>query len=609
MPMNPNNPANIYAPTGAATAKAVPDKAPDFGDFLNAAAEKQQDRLPENRPPEKVKRVYSMSPGQKKSLRKKYGNARFSRFEIVIDRDRIYCSDPILTEFTRKLWEMGMLTPEEAELGAGKRPLPRDVFTARRHEKDDENGSALISAGHDYLYDNSGWIDLLYPRKLPENVGDYFAHQEIVLNTLRIYLSNPTAAISLWGEYFAFDPFQIKECLAAVQKISSLWADTAMKDKGALYSKKRTFYRERSTGENIGNIIDTKLPVRGDPEPYGNASRGGRGPEMPGRNTADLRRDVPGEMVSEKSAYTSGSDVQNRSGRDISRENASQSEREVQNKPYLNIPNENIPQKGGNSSKAAPQGRAVSSDSANSFEQISWDENDAADNSFEEISWDDTPKGKVSNSGSSSVSKPGAGSFGSVPQRASQGSSGHISQTPVSRNTAGGVNAPHKNNLGSNYTAGASANAPKGSVNSYEMPSENSDAFREVSLDEAAGKESAASNGNASNAPANNVPFKEIPRDPIVHHGAAGRAKAYREIPGERSGRIEPTPEPYREPAQKEKTGHSQNPGHSPKELLKTPRKETPNGKQEKPALREAGTVAAYQEMIRERNARRKGEK
>ena len=48
LPINSNNPANIYAPTGASTAKSVPDKAPDFEDFLTAAAEKQQDRLPEN---------------------------------------------------------------------------------------------------------------------------------------------------------------------------------------------------------------------------------------------------------------------------------------------------------------------------------------------------------------------------------------------------------------------------------------------------------------------------------------------------------------------------------------------------------------------------------
>ncbi len=595
MPINSNNPANIYAPTGAATAKAVPDKAPDFGDFLTAAAEKQQDRLPENRPPEKVKRVYSMSPGQKKSLRKKYGNARFSRFEIIIDRDRIYCNDPTLTEFTRKLWEMGMLTPEEAELGAGKRPLPRDVFTARRHEKNDEgSGSALISAGHDYLYENSGWIDLLYPRKIPESVGDYFAHQEIVLNTLRIYLSNPTAAISLWGEYFAFDPFQIKECLAAVQKISSLWADTAMKDKGALYSKKRTFYRERPTGENIGNIIDTKLPVRGAPEPYGNAPRGGARTEMQGPNTAELRRDVPGENMPERNVSGAGSEVRNR--------------------PYQNIPGENAPRKDNSNS---PKGASQSN--ANSFEQISWDENGQStfDNSFEEISWDDTPKSTGKSSGI--AAKPAAGTYGnapreSIPQRAPQGASGQASQAPVSRNTPSGGNSPYKNTLRNNYptptgTAGTSANAPKGGVNPYEKPSENSDAFREVSLDEAAGKDVAASSGAVNSAPANNVPFKEIPRDPIVHHGAADRAKAYREIPGERSGRIEPTPEPYREPAQREKTGHSQNSGHSPKELLKTPRKETPNGKQEKPAHKEAGTVAAYQEMIRDRNARRKGDK
>lgn len=597
MPINSNNPANIYAPTGASTAKAVPDKAPDFGDFLTAAAEKQQDRLPENRPPEKVKRVYSMSPGQKKSLRKKYGSARFSGFEIIIDRDRIYCNNSTLTEFTRKLWEMGMLTPEEAELGAGKRPLPRDVFTARRHDRNDENGSALISAGHDYLYDNSGWIDLLYPRKIPESVGDYFAHQEIVLGTLRVYLSNPTAAISLWGEYFAFDPFQIKECLAAVQKISSLWADTAMKDKGALYSKKRTFYRERPAGENIGNIIDTKLPVRSAPEPYGNAPRGGAGAEIPGQNTAELRREIPTENIPEKGAPQIGSEAQNR--------------------PYQNITRENAPQKGsgGNSPKNAPQSRSVPSDNANSFEQISWNENSqsALDNSFEEISWADTPKGKGSDPGTAAGS--GANTYGNanignanngnanigtsarerIPQRTSQGSSDRVSQAPVSRNTAG-----------------IPKSAPKSGVKPYEKPLENSDAFREVSLDEASGKD-VTNSGTASSAPANNTPsFKEIPRDPIVHHGAAGRAKAYREIPGERSGRIEPPPEPYREraqsaqSAQREKSGNSQNPGHSPKELLKTPRREAP---QDRPAIKEAGTVAAYQEMIRERNARRKGDK
>ncbi|MDE6593116.1 MAG: hypothetical protein K2K57_08665 [Oscillospiraceae bacterium] len=612
MPINSNNSANIYTPTGAATARTVPDKAPDFGDFLTAAAEKQQDRLPENRPPEKIKRVYTMSPGQKKSLRKKYGSARFSGFEIIIDRDRIYCNNPILTEFTRKLWEMGMLTPEEAELGAGKRPLPRDVFTARKSDKNDrhgeDNGSALISAGNDYLYDNSGWIDLLYPRKIPESVGDYFAHQEIVLNTLRVYLSNPTAAISLWGEYFAFDPFQIKECLAAVQKISSLWADTAMKDKGALYSQKRTFYRERPTGENIGNIIDTKLPVRSTPEPYGNVPRSGARSEMPEQNTADFRRDVPGENISEKSVTPIGSDVQTVSDRNIPRENALQRNPEAQNKPYRNIPQKN----GGNSPKSASQNRSVSSDNANSFEQISWDENDALGNSFEEIPWDDTPKSNGKNSGynnTDTAAKTGAGSYNHAPResaapRNSQDASGHISQTPISRNTAGNSNTPYKNTLGRNYTAGTSVNAPKAGVNPYEKPSENSDAFREVSLDEAAGKES-----TASSAPSNNVPFKEIPRDPIVHRGAADRAKAYREIPGERSGRIEPTPEPYREPAPREKSGHSQNSGHSPKELLKTPRKEAPSGKQDKPAHKEAGTVAAYQEMFKERNARRKGEK
>ncbi|MCM1578996.1 MAG: hypothetical protein NC078_09385 [Ruminococcus sp.] len=592
------NTAGLYAPAGGNTVKTV-SAAPEFGDFLNAAAQKQQDNISRrDSESEKPRRVYSMSPGQKKSLRKKYGSARFNRFEIVIDSDRIYCSDPTLTEFTRKLWEMGMLTPEEAELGAGKRPLPRDVFIA---DGKGTSGGGLVSAGDDHIYQSSGWIDLLYPRRIPESVGDYFVHQAIVLNTLRVYLSNPAAAIALWGEYFAFDPFQIKECLSAVRKISALWEDTAMRDKGALYTKKRTFYRGRAEDEGIGGIIDTKLPVRKEEE-----------------YDAGMRRNVP------------RSTAENRS------------------KPSVNIPRENIPRKETaandigetRSTPPAPQGES-------GFEQISWGNENNINNTFEEISWDSEPKAADRNGGrdvrrenpgspkgevrpprpprstlspqsSRSVqpSQPVQSPRSSQSLQSSQSSRSNrvsgerqssvtdFSPDPGTANISGAVSGRDMTARGGMPAGGISTDSPpankhmpSGSI-PFEQPPE-SGAFREVSLDEAAGTAAPE-----TAAPENKIPFKEIPRDPIVHKGAAGSAKAYREIPGERSGRIEPVPDSYREPPRNDKSRPS-------KEPLKPPRRETPQSQQssDRPARRETSTVAAYQEMFKERNAKRKGDK
>lgn len=211
-----------YNPDG----EARQDKAPDFNDFMNAAANRRKKKKhqkppePEEKPKEQPKRFYGLSATQRNHLRAKYGKAVLARPELTIDGGYIFGSTPVITEFTHQLWEMGILTPEEAELAAGKRPMPRERFVA--DHKDADIGS-IPSGSDDFIFESSLWIDLIFPKGEPPTIGDYIEYHEKALTSLRIYNSNPGAAIHIWDEYFAFDPSELRLCLAAVEKLHAIW--------------------------------------------------------------------------------------------------------------------------------------------------------------------------------------------------------------------------------------------------------------------------------------------------------------------------------------------------------------------------------------------------
>ena len=211
-----------------ADGEARPDKAPDFNDFMNAAAnrrkkkkhQKPPEKPAEEKPKEQPRRFYGLSSAQRNHLRAKYGKAVLSRSEIVIDGSYIFNSNPVITEFTRELWEMGILTPEEAELAAGKRPLPRERFVSDHKGADIGN---IPSGSDDFIFESGLWIDLIYPKGEPPTISEYIAYHEKALSSLRVYNSNPRAALHIWDEYFAFDPSELRLCLAAVEKIRDIW--------------------------------------------------------------------------------------------------------------------------------------------------------------------------------------------------------------------------------------------------------------------------------------------------------------------------------------------------------------------------------------------------
>lgn len=222
--MKKDDEAKKYNADGEARA----DKAPDFNDFMNAAAnrrkKKKHQKPPEEpeqeKPKEQPRRFYGLSSAQRNHLRSKYGKAVLPRSELVIDGSCIFNTNPVITEFTRELWDMGILTPEEAEMAAGKRPMPRERFVAEH--KGTDIGSAA-SGSDDFIFESGLWLDLIFPKGEPPTIGDYIDYHIKALSSLRIYNSNPGAALHIWDEYFAFDPSELRQCLAAVEKLSQIW--------------------------------------------------------------------------------------------------------------------------------------------------------------------------------------------------------------------------------------------------------------------------------------------------------------------------------------------------------------------------------------------------
>ncbi len=197
---------NAYTPDSEENTK------PDFKDYLRAAQIKAEKKF-QRKTAEAAAPPKQLTDDQLVRLRNKYKNMDLSELTVTVDFDQNYaeCSAEPLKKLMNELVRMGVITEKEAAYAGGMRPMPKS-----RSSSDSSDG-----LNRDYSH-SGAWLDLLYPDKSFSDLYELLEESIEKITALRSYNSNPTAAVERFGEYFSFDPSEIKDCLNALVKVKKI---------------------------------------------------------------------------------------------------------------------------------------------------------------------------------------------------------------------------------------------------------------------------------------------------------------------------------------------------------------------------------------------------